>query len=42
LALATGLRPVPAFAKDLTVGFIYVGPKDAMATTKLTPRAPPR
>src|SRR5436309_7255426 len=28
LALAAGLTPRPAFAKDLTVGFIYVGPKD--------------
>ena len=28
LALAAGLTPRSAFAKDLTVGFIYVGPKD--------------
>ena len=28
LAFATGLTPQRAFAKELTVGFIYVGPKD--------------
>jgi basic membrane protein A len=28
LALAAGLMPRRAFAKDLTIGFIYVGPKD--------------
>jgi len=28
LALGAGLRPFPARAGDLTIGFIYVGPKD--------------
>jgi basic membrane protein A and related proteins len=28
LALGAGLTPCQAFAKDLTIGFIYVGPKD--------------